>query len=95
MARWVRGWDVESDSSDTVYRVSISDNEEWGCSCPVWKFRRQICKHILKVQSETNFQEGNISNVIQLKAKLIEKYKSQGKSDEWVIKHLAEREETA
>lgn len=70
MARWVRGWDVESDSSDSVYRVSISDQEEWGCSCPVWKFRRQVCKHILKIQSEINWQEGNIPEVVDCVCKL-------------------------
>jgi len=94
MARWARGWDVIGDSGN-AYRVSINDNgDEWGCSCPAWKFRRQTCKHILQIQSEINWQEGNISDVVQLKAKLIERYKNQGKSDEWIINKLAEREAT-
>ena len=54
MARWARGWDVIGDSGN-AYRVSINDNgDEWGCSCPAWKFRRQTCKHILQIQSEIN-----------------------------------------
>lgn len=94
MARWVRGWDIHSDSSDSVYRVSISDNQEWGCSCPVWKFRRQVCKHILQVQAEINWVDGNISEVVKLKSELIAKYKSQGKTDEWITKHLTEDQKT-
>jgi hypothetical protein len=94
MARWVRGWDVESDSSDTIYRVSVSDNEEWGCSCPVWKFRRVECKHIMKIKAEINWQEGNIPEVVKLKAELIAKYKSQGKSDEWITKNLTKETKT-
>jgi hypothetical protein len=94
MARWVRGWDVESDSSDKIYRVSLGDNEEWGCSCPVWKFRRQECKHILKIKSEINWQEGNMVEVVKLKSELIAKYKSQGKSDEWITNNLTAEPKT-
>ena len=46
IGKWIKKWKVKSDSSDREYTVSISENGTWGCSCPVWKFRRQECKHI-------------------------------------------------
>lgn len=94
MARWVRGWDVKSDMGRDTYRVSISDNEEWGCSCPVWKFRRKECKHILQVKAEINWVDGNIGEAVKLKSELIAHYKAQGKSDEWILKHLTEDQKT-
>jgi hypothetical protein len=44
--KWIDKWEVPSSSSNRTYVVSVSDNGEWGCSCPSWKFHRRICKHI-------------------------------------------------
>lgn len=44
-------WEVPSDSQpDKKYVVSIR-NGEWQCSCPVWIFRRQECKHIKRMKN--------------------------------------------
>lgn len=44
-------WTVESFTTrGKEYVVSLTRAGEWQCSCPVWKFRRQICKHILAIQ---------------------------------------------
>ena len=48
--KWIKKWIVESESSNKKYTVSLSDENTWGCSCPVWKFRRQECKHIIRVK---------------------------------------------
>jgi len=48
--KWIRKWDIESESSNKKYVVSLSDEDTWGCSCPAWKFRRQECKHIVRVK---------------------------------------------
>jgi hypothetical protein len=52
--KWLKKWNVNSHSSDKVYVVSESENGEWGCSCPVWKFRRLECKHIKEIRSNLN-----------------------------------------
>jgi len=48
--KWTKKWKVKSESGNGSYVVSLSDKNEWGCSCPAWKFRRQECKHIIRVR---------------------------------------------
>lgn len=48
--KWIKKWNVESESGNGNYVVSLSDQNIWGCSCPAWKFRRQECKHIMRVK---------------------------------------------
>ena len=48
--KWIKKWHIKSESSNREYVVSLSDENTWGCSCPAWKFRRQECKHIIRVR---------------------------------------------
>jgi hypothetical protein len=48
--KWIKRWKVPSHSSDKVYTVAQDATGEYGCSCPVWKFKRQECKHIKEVK---------------------------------------------
>jgi hypothetical protein len=49
--RWIIRWKVPSESDpDKTYIVARDAEGEYGCSCPVWKFRRQECKHIRAVK---------------------------------------------
>lgn len=49
--KWVKQWDVPSHSNPKKkYVVSKADDGTFGCDCPVWKFRRQECKHIEQVK---------------------------------------------
>jgi hypothetical protein len=48
--KWIKSWQVKSESGNGVYTVSLSDTGEYGCSCPVWKFKREECKHIRYVK---------------------------------------------
>ena len=48
--KWIKKWKVKSESGNGNYVVSLSDQNEWGCSCPAWKFRMQECKHIIRVK---------------------------------------------
>jgi len=41
------------------YLVSETEEGEWQCSCPQWKFRRQECKHIRKVRANPREYEVN------------------------------------
>ena len=41
---WVEKYKIRGEHG--VYTVSIDDKGMWGCSCPVWKFKRRQCKHI-------------------------------------------------
>lgn len=48
--RWVKRWEVPSSSGNGIWVVAIDINGNYGCSCPVWKFRRQECHHIKLVK---------------------------------------------
>ena len=49
--KWIKKWQVPKSSGDGFWIVSLSDENTWGCSCPVWKFRRQECHHIMLVKN--------------------------------------------
>lgn len=50
--RWVKRWQVPSESDpDKTYTVAVDANGNYGCSCPVWKFRRIECHHIRRVKT--------------------------------------------
>lgn len=49
--KWKVRWKVPSESDpDKVYTVARDAEGQYGCSCPVWKFRRRECKHIQAVK---------------------------------------------
>lgn len=48
--KWVKRWKVPSSSGNGDYTVAIDKDGNYGCSCPVWKFRRQECHHIKLVK---------------------------------------------
>lgn len=39
-----------------MWVVSQAADGEWGCSCPVWKYRRKACKHIEEVRATANLR---------------------------------------
>lgn len=47
---WVERHEVASSDLERMYTVSRHRDGHWGCSCPVWKFKRQECKHIDEVR---------------------------------------------
>lgn len=53
-SKWVERWSVPSHSNPKKdpYVVARTAEGEWGCSCPHWKFRRKICRHIREVVAE-------------------------------------------
>jgi hypothetical protein len=56
--RWNQFYECPSASrKDTSYNVATNDSEEWGCSCPRWKFKRKECKHIMQVKLFIVFAE--------------------------------------
>ena len=50
MGKWIKSWNVPSSMGSSYYVVSIDRDGNYGCSCPVWKFRREECKHIKQVK---------------------------------------------
>jgi hypothetical protein len=51
--KWVDRWSVQSESDPTkFYTVARSEEGDFGCSCPQWKFRHIICKHIEGVSAQ-------------------------------------------
>lgn len=60
MPKWIKKWQVPSSSGNGTYVVSLAkDGTAYGCSCPVWKFRRQECHHIKAVKNG-QFKDGEI-----------------------------------
>jgi hypothetical protein len=78
MARWAKRWEVEGNTG-SVYIVSVSDNMEWGCSCPRWKFKREMCHHILAQKADLHWNDDDPGMLIQLKVQLVDRYLKQGK----------------
>ena len=56
--KWVKRWKVNG-SNGNDWTVAIDKDGNYGCSCPVWKFKREECHHILQVK-ENSGQEENI-----------------------------------
>ncbi len=50
MPRWIKQVKIQGSASEP-YTVSLGDDGTYGCSCPVWKFRREECKHISEVKA--------------------------------------------
>jgi hypothetical protein len=49
---YVQQWQIQSHSTpNKFYKVSLTENGEYQCSCPVWIFRRKQCKHIEQVKA--------------------------------------------
>lgn len=55
-SRWVRKWEVQG-SKGTTWTVSQDNEGNFGCSCPVWKFRRHECKHIQEIKHQLQYQK--------------------------------------
>jgi len=66
--RWIKKWEVPSESNKNVmYVVALSDKGTFGCSCPVWKFRRQECKHIESIKDTIKSGKGDYGRTIYKK----------------------------
>jgi len=50
MSRWIKKWNVEGSNGKT-WIVSVDKDNEYGCSCPIWKFKRQECHHIKQIKN--------------------------------------------
>ena len=48
--RWIKRWKVPRSEGDGTWTVAIDKDGVYGCSCPVWKFRRLECHHIKQVK---------------------------------------------
>ena len=49
MSKWIRTWEIDGSKGKT-WRVSEDRDGNYGCSCPVWKFKRIQCHHIEAVR---------------------------------------------
>jgi len=48
--RWVKRWEIEG-SNGHIWIVALDKDGNYGCSCPIWKFKRRECHHILQVKN--------------------------------------------
>ena len=55
-SKWLRKWKVSgSDGKDWI--VSQDKEGNFGCSCPVWRYKRQECKHIQEIKTELKYMK--------------------------------------
>ena len=67
--KWLRRCNV-AESNGHTWVVAIDKEGKYGCSCPVWKFKREECHHILQVKTnggeeikQRNAQPGHVGEV--------------------------------
>ena len=53
MAKWIKQW-TATGSGRNRYTVSLARDGTYSCSCPHWIYRRETCKHINKIMSESH-----------------------------------------
>jgi phenylpyruvate tautomerase PptA (4-oxalocrotonate tautomerase family) len=49
--RWIQRWYVSKSTGDGQWCVAVDRDGIYGCSCPVWKFKKQECKHIRGIKA--------------------------------------------
>jgi len=83
--KWDKKWKVSSGVGGDYVVAYATDTITYGCSCPVWKFRREKCKHIAAVEQAvsgklfTGFTITQISKDAPMEDKAVRK-KAIGKS---------------
>jgi hypothetical protein len=64
--KWVKRWKVAG-SNGNEWTVAIDKDGNYGCSCPVWKFKREECHHIAQIKmnggNEIKSREARPGNV--------------------------------
>jgi len=48
--KWIKRWEVPKSSGDGNWVVALDKDGNYGCSCPIWKFKRQECHHIKQIK---------------------------------------------
>ena len=54
--KWIRRWKIRNSKDTGDWTVAIDEDGNYGCSCPVWKFKRKECKHIRFVKENPDFE---------------------------------------
>jgi len=70
--KWIKRFKVKSSSGNGYYIVAIDKEGNYGCSCPVWKFRRQECHHIRLIKLFGGSEEETIKKPEYVLAKVLE-----------------------
>ena len=77
--KWTRRFKVKSSSGNGYYIVAIDKEGNYGCSCPVWKFRRQECHHIKQIKLLGGSEAETIKKPEYVFAKVLEPKLKDGK----------------
>ena len=49
--RWVKRWYIPKSKGHGTWTVAVDRLGNWGCSCPVWIFKRLECHHIKLIKA--------------------------------------------
>ena len=48
--KWIKRWKIPKSNGNGFWTIAIDKNGNYGCSCPVWIYRRLECHHIIQVK---------------------------------------------
>jgi len=77
--KWIKRFKVKSSSGNSYYIVAIDKEGNYGCSCPVWKFRRQECHHIKQIKLLGGSEAETVKKPEYMLAKVFEPELEDGK----------------
>lgn len=74
---YIKKWEIPSEKdSNKFYTVSLTDKNTFACSCPIWIFKRQECKHIQRVkkalENNEDINEIKLNSLVIIPAKVEE-----------------------
>jgi len=72
MSKWVQIYEVPASKMGNFWTVAIDRDGNYGCSCPVWKFRRLECKHIIQIKEKLKRNKSLENHLIDFKNKILE-----------------------
>ena len=64
--RWIQRWYVSKSTGDGQWCVAVDRDGIYGCSCPVWKFKKQECKHIRGIKAGMRGEERILESVAKM-----------------------------
>ncbi len=76
-SKWVRRWQVAASNGGT-WTVAQDKDGGWGCSCPVWKFKRQECHHIAAIKRDPSRPEEITEPIFEYRLAMIDRPQRKG-----------------
>lgn len=67
MPKWIERWYVPSSDGDKTYTVARDEEGNFGCDCPAYKYRRQVCRHIQEIKGKVSSERVDTNTAKKLR----------------------------